>query len=165
MINLKKKLKEKLKDAGKIALLGIGSELRSDDAAGILVAKELEEIQGRIKGKPEFKVFIGGTAPENVTGEIKRFKPTHLIIIDSAEAGEEPGSVMLIDPGEIGGVSFSTHALPSKIMVDYLQDSLKCVIIMLGIQPKTIKFGETVSPAIVGAVKEVVKTLKEIIRD
>ncbi|MFH1398134.1 MAG: hydrogenase maturation peptidase HycI [Candidatus Omnitrophota bacterium] len=165
MITLKKDLEEKFKAAGKIALLGIGSQLRSDDAAGILVAKGLEEIQGRAKDKPEFKVFIGGTAPENVTGEIKKFKPTHLIIVDSAEAGKDPGTIMLIDPGQVGGVSFSTHTLPPRIMVDYLQDSLKCVVIMLGIQPKTIKFGEAVSPAIVGAVKEVVKTLKEIIQD
>ncbi len=165
MISLKKDLKEKLKGAKRIALLGIGSELRSDDAAGILVAKGLEGIQGRIKDKPEFKVFIGGTAPENVTGEIKKFKPTHLIIIDSAEAGKDPGSIILIDPDQIGGVSFSTHALPPKIMIDYLQDSLRCVIIMLGIQPKTIKFGETVSPAIAAAVKEVVKIIKEAIRN
>lgn len=164
MITLKQDLKEKLKAAGKIALLGVGSQLRSDDAAGILVAEALKEIQGRIKGKPEFKVFIGGTAPENVTGEIKKFKPTHLIIIDSAEAGKDPGTIMLIDPGQIGGVSFSTHTLPPKIMIDYLKDSLDCEVILLGIQPKTIKFGEVVTPAIAGAVKEVVKTFKDIIR-
>lgn len=165
MLILKKDLEKKLKTAERIGLLGVGSQLRSDDAAGILVAKALERIQGKIKDKPEFKVFIGGTAPENVTGEIKKFKPTHLIIVDSAEAGKDPGTIMLIDPGQIGGVSFSTHTLPPKIMIDYLQDSLKCEVILLGIQPKTIKFGETVTPAIAGAVKEVVKILKEAIRN
>jgi hydrogenase 3 maturation protease len=165
VITLKKNLKEKLKSARKIAILGVGSELRSDDAAGILVAKELEGVRERIKDGLEFKVFIGGTAPENITGEIKRFKPTHLIIVDSAEAGKDPGTIMLIDPGQIGGVSFSTHTLPPKIMVDYLKDSLKCEVMLLGIQPKTIKFGEVVSPAIAGAVKEVVEIIKDTIRN
>ena len=41
MLNLKVLLKDKLNKARRIALLGVGSEFRGDDVAGILVAKSL----------------------------------------------------------------------------------------------------------------------------
>ena len=53
MPNLKTILKKKLKDAKKIAVLGIGSALRSDDAAGLLVAEELKKIKN-----PKIKSFF-----------------------------------------------------------------------------------------------------------
>ena len=150
MQNLKTKLKKKLKDAGKIAVLGIGSVLRSDDAAGFLVAEELKKIK-----HSKLKVFFGSTAPENLTGEIIKYRPTHIIIIDSADVDREPGFILLIDPEEVGGISFTSHMLPVKMMVDYLLESLKCEIIIIGIQPKILEFGETIS-------KEVKKSTKQI---
>ena len=70
MSGLKTSLKNRLEGAAKIAVLGIGSLLRADDAAGMLVAEEVEKRCGKTKGKPEVKVFFGETAPENLTGEI-----------------------------------------------------------------------------------------------
>ena len=37
-------LREKLAGATRVAILGVGSELRADDAAGIMVAQELSLI-------------------------------------------------------------------------------------------------------------------------
>jgi hydrogenase 3 maturation protease len=150
MLNLKTTLKKKLKDAKKIAVLGIGSELRADDVAGLLVAEELKKIKDL-----KLKVFIGSTAPENLTGEIIKYKPTHIIIVDSVDTDQKPGFVLLVSPEEVGGVSFSSHMLPVKMIVDYLLESLKCEIIIIGIQPKILMFGETVS-------KEVKKSAKQV---
>ena len=36
-------IKKKLENAKKVAVIGIGSELRSDDAAGLLVAEKLQK--------------------------------------------------------------------------------------------------------------------------
>jgi len=150
MANLKTILKQKLNDAKKIVVLGIGSELRADDAAGLLVAEELKKIKNL-----KLKVILGSTAPENFTGEIIKFKPTHILIIDSVDIDQKPGFILLINPDEVGGISFSTHMLPVKMMVDYLLASLECEIIIIGIQPKTLLFGETVS-------KEVKKSTRQI---
>ena len=65
-----KNLKPELKGASKIVVLGVGSELRGDDIAGILAA---ENLKGKTSDK--LQVLIGGTAPENLTGEIKKLKP------------------------------------------------------------------------------------------
>ncbi|MGA2091178.1 MAG: hydrogenase maturation peptidase HycI [Endomicrobiales bacterium] len=137
-------LQEKLAGATRVAILGVGSELRADDVAGILVAQECEKIH-----KAEnFKVFYGYTAPENITGEIRKFSPSHLIIIDAADTSDTPGTISFINPDDIAGISFSTHMIPLKILVDYITADTKCQIAIIGIQPQTLTFGQAVTPAI-----------------
>lgn len=159
MENLTKELKNRLKGSGKIAVLGIGSEFRADDAAGMLVAKNILKNSKRSR---RLKAFLGETAPENLTGEIKDYKPAHIIIIDTADIKQKPGTVLLMDEKDLGaGVSFSTHKLPAKILMDYFIRSLKCGIIFIGIQPKTIIFGKKVSKEVSGAVKGVSAAIRE----
>jgi len=160
MANLKTILKQKLKDAKKIAVLGIGSELRADDAAGLIVAEELKKIKNL-----KLKVFLGSTAPENFTGEIIKFKPTHILIVDSVDTDQKPGFILLINPEEVGGVSFSTHMLPVKMMVDYLLASLECEIIIIGIQPKVLLFGETISKEVKKSTKQISGVIKQILQE
>ena len=160
MANLKTILKQKLKDAKRIVVLGIGSELRADDAAGLIVAEELKKIKNL-----KLKVFLGSTAPENFTGEIIKFKPTHILIVDSVDTDQKPGFILLINPEEVGGVSFSTHMLPVKMMVDYLLASLECEIIIIGIQPKVLLFGETISKEVKKSTKQVSGVIKQILQE
>jgi len=154
MQNLKAIIKKKLKGAKKIAVIGIGSTLINDDAACILVAEKLEKINSN-----KIKVFIGSTAPENLTGEIISYNPSHIFIIDSVDADQKPGFTMLIGPEDAGGVSFSSHMLPVKMMVDYLLGALKCEIIIAGIQPKSLEFGENVSEEVNKSVSKIVEII------
>lgn len=158
---LKTILKDKLKDAKRIALLGVGSELRADDVAGLQVAESL--LKFRPKKKIGFKVFIGETAPENLTGEIRRFKPTHLILVDSVDVKKKPGSIVLIAPEESAGISFCTHRLPIKIMTDFLTQDLHCEVVIIGIQPKTLEFNQPPSKFLGASVKKVVQFIKEVL--
>lgn len=160
MQNLKTHLKSSLKGASRIAVLGIGSELRADDIAGILVSQQLEALNSAA-----FRVFLGYTAPENLSGEIRKFNPTHLIMIDTAEIGKEPGQIAVFKPEDAGGISFSTHKLPIKLMADYLQKEIKCRVFIIGIQPKSIEFGNPVSAETQKAVKHLFDTLKQVIGD
>jgi hydrogenase 3 maturation protease len=160
MPNLKTLLKKKLKGAEKIAVLGVGSVLRNDDAAGLLVADQLKKIKN-----PKLKVFLGSTAPENLTGEIIKYKPTHIAIVDSVDMDQKPGSIMLIEPQVVEGVSFSTHMLPVKMIVDYFLESLKCEIIIIGIQPKSLEFGGTVSDEVKKSAKQIADTIRQILQE
>ena len=159
MENLTKELTARLKGAARVAVLGIGSELRGDDIAGILVINALGRSK-KINKKITLKTFEGSTAPENLTGEVIAFKPTHLIIVDSADIGERPGAVLLLRADEVGrGVSFSTHKIPPKILIDYFAHSLKCEIITIGIQPKSIGFGKPASKAVISSSKSVAASI------
>lgn len=155
MTKLTAVLKQKLENAGKVAVLGVGSELRSDDAAGVIAAQQIKKIsRQKKKSAPRVKVFIGETAPENLTGEIKKFQPSHLIIIDSSDTNAPPGQVTIISPEKVGGTSFCTHSLPLKVMVDYLRQSCGCETIIIGIQPKSLSVGGLISEEVDRAAKE-----------
>ena len=163
MANLKALLAKRLSNARRIALLGVGSELRGDDACGVLVA---DAVKKSVKSAPKrkFKVFSGCTAPENMTGVIRRFNPTHVVIVDAADLGAKPGAVKLIDPDKIRGTSFCTHQLPLSILADYLVQSIGCELLVIGIQPKDLTFGRPLSREIKKSVKDVSGAFADVLR-
>ena len=160
MPTLKTILRKQLNRAKRIALLGVGSELRGDDIAGILVCQLLEKECRGLGAGGFFRAFNGATAPENLTGEIKKFKPTHLIIVDSAKINKAPGAVKIININKVAGLSFCTHNLPIKILTDYLINSIGCKVIVIGIQPKRIDFGSLPSRAVKESVNRIVRAVK-----
>lgn len=163
MQNLTRILRQKLDNASRVAILGIGSDLRGDDIAGIITTQQIEKIIEQKTSPLEVKFFIGATAPENLTGEIKKFQPSHLIIIDSVYSNVPPGRITVMDPGEIEDVSFFTHKLPIKVMIDYLLQFCKFHVIIIGIQPKDIAIGKPVSEEIGHAVKKLSETIAKIL--
>lgn len=157
MQKIRDNLASKLKGAKKVAILGVGSDLRGDDAAGLLVASALAK---NLKSS-KVKVFLGDTAPENLTGEVRKFKPTHLIMIDCADFELKPGAVMIFKPEDIAGITFSTHRLPLKLIADYMESAIKCKTVIIGIQPLALKFDSEVSAVIKSSVKVLAAELKE----
>lgn len=166
MPGIKKILKDKLKGAQRIAVLGIGSELRADDALGLIIAKELRNYIKAKNKRRLFKVFLGETAPENLTGEIRKFKPTHLIIIDAVDFHLETGALRVVNICNEAGVSFSTHRVPVGILRDYLYKSIQCETMLIGMQPGSTEFcgelSEGMEESIKAACREIREALTEI---
>lgn len=115
------------------------------------------------KGGPEVLFLAGSTAPENFTGDIKRFAPTHLVMVDCADMGINPGEAVILDPEKVGGISFSTHRMPISIMMRYLRIFIDCEILIVGIQPKSLKFGAKLSKEARSAVDGISSVLKDVI--
>ena len=164
MQDLKNNLKSSLKGAKKIAVLGVGSELRADDIAGILAAQELEKSSDKIGSSIGLKVFLGYTAPENLSGEIKKYEPTHVIIIDTADIGKQPGEAAFFTTENVGGFSFSTHKLPIKVLAQYLVQSVGCKVFIIGIQPKTLDFGKPVTKEVKESAINVSRAIGEALK-
>jgi len=162
MLKLKTSLKNRIKDSKKVAILGVGSELRGDDAAGMAVSRQILQYIKEMK-IDSAKVFLGETAPENLTGEIKRFKPNHLIIIDAVDFQKKAGAVGIIDDSGEGGASFSTHRMPMGILKDYFYKSIACKTTIIGIQPKCVNFGTGLSREIQLSAKAVSRDLLEVL--
>lgn len=160
MQELKNRLKNELKGSKRVVLLGIGSELRQDDAAGMLTAGALQRFA---KESKRLKVVFGSTAPENLTGEIKGLEPTHVIIVDSADIPGKTGSIKLFNPEDTKGISFSTHQLPLSILARYLKEEACCQVLIIGIKPKNIKFGFGLSKEVAASIKVLVKAIKEAV--
>ncbi len=153
------RLKKSLSNASSVVLIGVGSDLRGDDAAGLLVAGKL--LSSRTPHPVPRTVLLGGTAPENLTGEIKRLKPSHLIVVDSADLRAAPGTVQVVGYDQIGGHSFSTHSSPLKLMIDFLLADISFEPIVIGIQPKSLAFGAPISREVEEAVEEVASALSD----
>lgn len=133
---------------GKIAIIGIGNTLRSDDGIGALLA-------GRIKDKVRFLVFDAGVSPENYLGKITREEPDTVLIIDAVDFGGQPGEYALLEEPDLKSpVLFATHNSPVALTMSYLQNTLKADIIALMIQPKSIAFGEALSPEMSAVLNE-----------
>lgn len=127
--------------AGKTLFLCIGSELREDDGAGMYIAERIGVAAGS-----GLCVIAGGTAPENFTGEIRRFAPNCIVVIDAALMGLDAGEYAQIMPEDISGDSFSTHMLPLPIMLHYLEAECNCTTCYIGVQPEKTGFGIGLSP-------------------
>lgn len=130
-----------LKDARRVAIIGIGSDLRADDAAGVEVVRSLR----RHITSPNVLLIDGGVAPENFTAQIKKFRPSHVIMIDATDLGLKPGTASIVDLNTITGPSIFSHRLPLSIFADYLcvQDETK--VIFIGIQPANARIGAAMS--------------------
>ena len=142
----------------RIAVLGIGNALRSDDAAGVLVARRLAQSR-LLRDLDSILVIEAGHAPENTTAELRRFRPEYVILIDAAEMSDVPGAIRWIAIDEIDGMSASTHTLPLSMLAKYLTLELGCEVNILGIQPQSMEIGESVSRGVLQAVDEIVNGL------
>ena len=134
--------------------------MRSDDAAGMLVARALSP---RAADTEHVLIVEAGHAPENNTAELRRFAPNLVLLVDAADMGKAPGTVAWIAEDEIDGMSASTHSLPLSMMTKYLTLELGCKVMLLGIQAASNDVGEEVSAEVLEAVKEIVNGLDEVI--
>ena len=147
-----------IKKAPKVAFLGVGSPLRSDDNVGNRIVAALAD---KLKVGPgqEFRFYQGESAPENFTGAIRAFAPEFLILFDAAELGKRPGTFSLIPPGQIEGMSFASHVLPLKIICNYLNSTVGRQILLVGIQPQNLEFGESLSATVTEGLNSFVLSL------
>ncbi len=140
-------------------MLAVGSELLGDDAVGMLVGGMLAEHES-----PALRVFLGSTAPENVTGPIREFLPSHLLVVDAAELEAGPGTIELLDPSALAGIPFTTHCLPLSVVVGYLLRSLPdCQVVVVGIQPESLSFGAEPTRRVKDAAYRVVDTVRRVV--
>ncbi|MGQ9903060.1 MAG: hydrogenase 3 maturation endopeptidase HyCI [Anaerolineae bacterium] len=136
--------------APRVAVVGIGNELRADDAAGLLIARALIERQTGSEAQSSILALNAGAAPENVTGALRRFAPDLVIFADAAfvDEGTPAGAVHWLDWRETAGLSASTHTLPLHVIAQYLVSELGCEVVLIGIQADGIAFDQAMSPAI-----------------
>jgi hydrogenase maturation protease len=126
-------------------LVGVGSDLRGDDAFGPLLARRLARA-----GLP---ALDGGTAPESLTGPILRSGAEVLILADVGDLGEPAGVLRLLDPGAVAPGGTSTHDPGLSLLVEYLGARRPLTARILAAQPARRGLGEPISPAIAAALE------------
>jgi len=145
--------------AKRVVIAGIGNPIRMDDFVGVKIVQDL-------RGKVSEKVCLieCETVPESFTEQIANFDPTHILLIDAAFLGKEPGDSVLVKPEKLLAFSaISTHALPLRIFCDLLSRTTRAEIGLLLIQPERTDLGENLTPIVEASAKKIANLLRKIL--
>jgi hydrogenase 3 maturation protease len=96
---------------------------------------------------------------------VEKYEPTHVMLIDAANFRGQVGETKLIKGNQIGGQALSTHSLPLRIFISYIERSVGVPVILLGVQPKTIDFYQPMSPEIEDAAVYIADILYKVLSD
>jgi hydrogenase 3 maturation protease len=99
----------------KKALLCVGNELRGDDGVAIAVGRLVEE------QLPQWKVFYGYDTPEDEFAHLRDFEPDVIVVVD-AMSGFKEDKIEFLDLSDERTYIYSTHNLPTPILLSYLRD-------------------------------------------
>jgi hydrogenase maturation protease len=149
-----------IRAASKIVVLGVGNPDKGDDGAGIAAAEALARRLPPPR-KRRVQVMIGGSVPENVTGKIRAFDPSLVVILDAAVGGLPPGSFYRVAPERIADDGVTTHRISLRWLVRYIEESIGCAVIVLGFEPETLEFGAGLSAAVQKGISTAVDFLVE----
>lgn len=132
-------------------LLGVGSRVRGDDAAGSVVAE-------RLAARGVRNAFDCGGVPENYAGLVEKLQPQDVLFVDAVDFGKPPGSIALFGGESFQAQSVSTHSAGLSPLIHFLAATSKAVCWVLAIQPADLTYGADLSAPVRGAVGQIVSS-------
>lgn len=141
----------------KKAILCIGNAMCGDDGVALEVGRLCEtELDG-------WRVFYGEDTPEYEFGEIRKFTPEILIVVD-AMSGFSEGETQFFDLSDEVSYIYSTHDLPVPVLISYLR-SICNNIFFLGISvllENVLDFNEGLSEGAKRSAKIAVEKIRNL---
>jgi hydrogenase 3 maturation protease len=156
----KKGVRKPIAAADRVVVVGAGNRDKGDDGAGIAAAESLRKRLSPAQ-KRRVRVLLGGPAPENLTGKIRTLAPDLVVILDAALGGRRPGAVFRADPARISDDSVTTHAISLRWLARYIEESIGCPTVILGIQPKSMETGSDLTREVEKGISSAVDFLVE----
>jgi hydrogenase maturation protease len=140
----------------RIAVLGLGNLMRTDDAVGMLALQ-------RLRANPRFPQTVplieGGTLGLDLLHPLADV--SHLLALDAVAAGAPPGTLLRYSGDQIHDlpVAKSVHLLGFSDLIGALRlvENAPREIVVLGVQPQKIDWGTELTPV----VEEALATLVE----
>ncbi len=118
----------------RILFVGVGNLLKSDDGAGVYICKNIIA-SGNISAL-SVEVSI-----ENYIGKINSLKPDIMVVIDCIDMKAAPGTSKILGINDLQDNTFTTH----NISFGRLNEFFEMPVMILGIQPEKVAFGEKLS--------------------
>jgi hydrogenase 3 maturation protease len=134
----------------KILFAGIGNVLKRDDGAGVYICNKIYQ-RGNISSL-SVEVSI-----ENYIGKINSLNPDILVIIDCVDIGEPPGNIRLMPVSDIKDMTFNTH----NISLNRISEFFRAKVMILGIQPESVDFGENISYLVMSISNEIINLIND----
>ena len=145
-------------------VLGIGNTLLSDEGCGVQV---LAYLQAHYSLSPTVSCVDGGTLGFSLAGLIA--ETNQLIVIDAANLGKEAGNICCFVGEEmeqfLGKTKLTAHEVGLWTVLDIarLEGYLPEKRALIGIQPLTIDWGETLSPPVAAAIPTAAALVMDLI--
>jgi hydrogenase 3 maturation protease len=158
-LKIQEELTKFITGANKIAVLGVGNDLRTDDGLGLFIVNRLKHIESS-----SLLVENVGSVPEAFASNLADFGAERVIMVDAADMLKPSGHIELVTKDRIGGITISTHRMPLSLLMQYLEDSTGAHTILLGVQPKSIEFGERLTPEIQMVAEKIISTLETMLK-
>lgn len=139
----------------------IGTDLRSDDRAGLEVCRRLNSIGVGVR------TLICEYGIENCFQDIVAVNKRSIVIIDSAIVPNvKPGTIMVISEDEISDFTpLTTHTIPLTLVLEILKKEMSLLkTVILGIAVKNIDIGFEMSPEVDKAVQDLVSAFIACLR-
>jgi hydrogenase 3 maturation protease len=147
-----------LKDATVVVVIGMGNELRADDAVGLHVVRLLKPVIHE-----KLKVFEGQMTPEAYVGPACASHPTHVLIVDAAELCQKPGAWQVLSLNSVEQGLFTTHTIPAVEVAAEIQRRCNAAVVFLGIQPKSRDISLGLSKECRKAAEEIAEIIRKTV--
>jgi len=145
-----------LERAARVAICGVGNDLRGDDAAGILCLRSIKRrFPAAGSARKAFLFIDGGETPENQTARIREFRPDLVVLIDAARSGRRRGEIFVVAKEAIADEEVSTHRISLALLIRFIEESIGASVLFLGIEPGSTEPGVSVSAAVRRAARTV----------
>jgi hydrogenase maturation protease len=151
-----------------ILILGLGNPLQGDDGVGCRVVEEMVEASVTAPLPGDVEVMDGGTPGVGLVNLIEG--RARVIIVDAAEMRFAPGEFRRFTPEQIvltgSAQRFSLHrsgvadalALAHELKIKLPE------IVFFGIQPASVEWRDSLSPAVQAAVPRVIEAVMNELR-
>ncbi len=140
-------------ESGITLVITVGNTYRADDGVGPYIA------EGVTLPKRHIVILNANDRPENIIDTAIALRPKKTIIIDAADFNGNPGEVRLIPEEAVPDVIHSTHSFPLNIVSRIIAEDAGSEIFFLGIQYKSIAFGEALSADVLDTAMEIIEKL------
>jgi len=144
---------------GKVAIIGVGNQMRGDDGFGSILVRSLK----RRIGSRTILLIDAELMPENYVKKVREFKPERVLVIDAVHFGGSAGDVAIFGENAIKGEFMSTHRIPLSLFASLLREDESVEIFFLGVQPKKMELGDKMSEEVAGAIRVLLRVFSEIL--
>ena len=136
-----------------LAVLGLGNLIRRDDGVGI---HAIHILSGGNRLPCDVQIIEGGTLGLDLLSGLRGV--SHLLALDAVDAGASPGTLLRFENEELSSlpISKSVHLLGFADLLGAMRllEDAPCEVVLLGIQPESIDWGVTLSPAVYAALND-----------
>lgn len=160
----RKKIESFVGHAGRIAIVGLGNEYRTDDGAGTATVRLLKD--SPINKVDNVALFDVGRNLIGRLSDVEGFQPSRIMFVDTADLETEAGRIMILDKKQIVEKRISTHENNLDLAIAHFKIILpQHQTLFIGIQFESLEMSDelALTPDVKKAVEGLVKLITDVV--